>query len=461
MFCDGILRSAFGRRPSQAVERAMRQLMVEEAVAERLKARPSGWRTRLQEWLAGLHLRPAYALALVLALIGGTVSLSYFWHSRQSDRGPTGSVCRLSDALDARWASNSLAPRVNDSLNAGRLSLASGVVELTFNSNAKVAIEGPAEFELTGVNSMVLNSGKIATDVPRRAHGFSVNTPTAHIVDLGTRFGAIIGDDKSSEVDVFQGKIKLNPLSAPDSPADGYQLTQGMAMVVDQHGAVAAKALSEAAFPQPNISTLTRPQNCGFDVSARAALGGIPVDFGYWSGPSYQLCGTILGVNPASGPGMLQFLDNPSGPIADSEVWQIVDMHPYKKYFASGNAEIDYSAMFNRVAGDAHTARKFGLTLAAYQGAPTDAKSLWENRRIAALVLADRELITDDDPATWEKAAVTAKLPPETDFVIVEIRAIAPPDAVAGTSPFNGHFADLTDLKIRTHMRPSTLTINR
>ena len=117
--------------------------------------------------------------------------------------------------------------------------------------------------------------------------------------------------------------------------------------------------------------------------------------------------------------------------------------------------------MFNRIAGDAHSAHKFGLTLAAYQGAPTDAKSLWENRRTAALTVADRELVTDDNPATWEKAAVTAKLPSETDFVIVEIRAIAPRDAVAGTSPFNGHFADLIDLKIHTPMRPSTLTINR
>lgn len=434
--------------------------MFEEAVAARVK-QPADWRGRIREWLGSLQLRPAYAIALVMVMLGGIWVLIATVRSHRTYPPAQYNVATLTDELDAHWAGNSSPLKVGDSLKLGTYDLTSGVVELTLTSKAKVAIEGPAQFELTGYNAMQLKSGKLATDVPRLARGFSVQTPTARMVDLGTRFGTIVGEDKSSEVDVFQGRIRVYPVSAPDTPHDGYQLTQGMAMVVDERGAVEAKALSETAFPQPNITTLTRPQNCGFDVSARAALGRIPLDFGFWSGPAYQLCGPADAVNPASGPGMLQFLNQPSDPAADSEVWQLVDMRPYKKLFAAGNSVVDFSAMFNRVAGGAHSAKKFGITLAAYKGSPTDAKSLWENRQTAALVLADKELTADDDPATWQKLETTTNLPPDTDFVIVEIRAIAPPDAAAGRPCFDGNFADLVDLKIRTPMRASSLTINR
>jgi hypothetical protein len=117
--------------------------------------------------------------------------------------------------------------------------------------------------------------------------------------------------------------------------------------------------------------------------------------------------------------------------------------------------------MFNRVAGGAHTANKFGITLAAFRGSPADAKSLWQNRGTQALMVADKELTADDDPATWQKLATAAKMPADTDFLIVELRAMAPPDAVAGTPCFEGNFADLVDLKIITPMRASSLTINR
>ena len=458
MFCDGVLRSEFGRKPSRAVERAMQQLMVEEAVSARLKE-SGGWKMRLREWFQVIHLRPAYAIALVLVMLGGIYVLIDTLGSRRTYQiGPI-PVAVLTDAQNAYWASNAT-PKVGDTLKTGRMILRSGLVELTFNTRAKVAIEGPADFELIGGNGMRLNAGKLATDVPRRAAGFVVETPTAKIVDLGTRFGAIVAD-QSSEVDVFQGKVRLNPVSAPDTPAGGYQLTPGMAMVVDDHSAVAAKALSETAFPQPNIQTLTRPQNCGFDVTARAALGQIPLDFGFWSGPAYQITGPTDEVHPAEGPGMLQFLNVPNDPTANSEVWQLVDMRPYKRYFASGNAEVDYSVMFNRVAGGAHTANKFGITLAAFRGSPTDAKSLWENRSEQALLVVDKETAANDKPDTWQKLATKAKMPVDTDFLIVELRAIAPPDAVAGTPCFGGNFADLVDLKITTPMRASSLTINR
>jgi hypothetical protein len=44
----------------------------------------------------------------------------------------------------------------------------------------------------------------------------------------------------------------------------------------------------------------------------------------------------------------------------------------------------------------------------------------------------------------------------DADFAVLEIRAIAPPDAPAGLDPFPGHFADLIDAKVCLPLRASS-----
>jgi len=122
-----------------------------------------------------------------------------------------------------------------------------------------------------------------------------VKTPTATVVDLGTRFGAIVGGDKSSEVDVFQGRVNLRTTDGKEN-----RLSQNMAMFVDASGATPANALPETAFPIPNLAIEVRPQNCGFDASGRTVVGEVPADFGYWSGRSYSLTGPTAEIRPAN-----------------------------------------------------------------------------------------------------------------------------------------------------------------
>ena len=87
-----------------------------------------------------------------------------------------------------RWADDSAALKIGDEIPPKMLRLESGVVEIAMYSSAKVAIEGPAQFRLTTENSMELLSGKIATDVPRRARGFSVKTPDGNGGGFGDAF---------------------------------------------------------------------------------------------------------------------------------------------------------------------------------------------------------------------------------------------------------------------------------
>src|SRR5262249_36391788 len=168
-------------------------------------------------------------------------------------------------------------------------------------------------------------------------------SPTANVVDLGTRFGEIVNSERATEVDVFQGKVTVSPVSG--NAGNRWQLTQGKALLVDARSAVTANALPEGAFPQPEISVLARPQNCGFDVSARAVQGGAPADFGYWSGPAFLISGPVQNIRPVEGAGMLQFLNPTNSSSGNSEVWQIIDLRPFRKFLASGLVEGKLSSM--------------------------------------------------------------------------------------------------------------------
>jgi hypothetical protein len=136
-------------------------------------------------------------------------------------------------------------------------------------------------------------------------------------------------------------------------------------------------------------------------------------------------------------------------------VWQLLDLGTFKEMMVDG-AHGKLSATFNRVRGD-RGADSFGLTLAAFRGHPEDAAELWLRRSDSALALIEDVIVTDADPTTWEKFEIGTTLPAETDFLVVELRAIGPA-AETGVAPaFPGHFADDVVFKLRVPLRASSL----
>ena len=66
--------------------------------------------------------------------------------------------------------------------------MVTGVAEITFQSGARLLLEGPAEVELVDGTRGILYKGRALMKVPEQARGFSLNTPTTSIIDLGTEF---------------------------------------------------------------------------------------------------------------------------------------------------------------------------------------------------------------------------------------------------------------------------------
>src|SRR5581483_8023171 len=163
------------------------------------------------------------------------------------------------------------------------------------------------------------------------------------------------------------------------------------------------------------------------------------------------MTGVTQGIKPVEGIGMLHFLPPPTG--NQSEVWQLINLHPYKSMLTNGDLRIGSFAWFNCTRGGVNSARRFGPTVAAFLAEPHNVPELWTHRNELALTVAEKELTADDNPATWEKIDVSAALPPDADFLIVSMRAIAPDDADRAGA-FAGDFADLVDCILYEPLRP-------
>ncbi len=119
-------------------------------------------------------------------------------------------VAVLTDSINAQWEGTKDIPGIGDVLREGdKMILARGVAEITFDDGAVVLIESPAEIKLETPYSMFTASGKVTAVVSKYATGFTVNTPYASVVDLGTEFGVDVDNDGSCSLHMFKGKANL------------------------------------------------------------------------------------------------------------------------------------------------------------------------------------------------------------------------------------------------------------
>ena len=175
------------------------------------------------------------AIAAVVAFIAVGI-LAYSLWPRPAvlpvvDQTPAAKIANLTDA---KWAGVSIQP--GDTLIAGQqLLLLSGSVEITFNSQVRVIVEGPTELTIVDAAACRLADGKLVAHVPDLARGFKVHTPDGTVTDLGTEFGVYVDvrtdqqvsreeeqqpgggpqqDGKQppvTEVHVFKGKVDVVP----------------------------------------------------------------------------------------------------------------------------------------------------------------------------------------------------------------------------------------------------------
>ena len=96
-------------------------------------------------------------------------------------------------------------------------------MEISYDSGAKVILQGPVRYEVESAAGGFLSVGKLTAKVESAKQQaaiskspnlqisklFVVKTPTATVTDLGTEFGVEVSKSGTTETHVFVGKIRV------------------------------------------------------------------------------------------------------------------------------------------------------------------------------------------------------------------------------------------------------------
>ncbi len=126
-------------------------------------------------------------------------------------------IAVVTNAEGALWEGDDASVMVGSALKAGLVELCEGRVEIELDSGVQLAIEGPARFELVDEKGGLLHQGKLSAHVPPEGIGFTVETPTMEVIDLGTEFGLNV-TAHACEVHVFDGEVEAVLRQSPESP---------------------------------------------------------------------------------------------------------------------------------------------------------------------------------------------------------------------------------------------------
>ncbi len=145
------------------------------------------------------------------------------------------SVGRVTGMKDCRWSDPSTAVYLGSSVPLGRkYALSAGLMQITYDSGAKVILDGPCKYEVDSNAGGYLAMGKLTARVAKKGSGargqgsgseatpssfiphpssFVVKTPTAVVTDLGTEFGVQVNDEGNTTSRVFVGTVKVRTAS--------------------------------------------------------------------------------------------------------------------------------------------------------------------------------------------------------------------------------------------------------
>lgn len=162
-------------------------------------------------------------------------------------------VATLASSENAAWES-SLPTTPGSKLEAGSLSLKSGVATIRFRSGAEVLLEAPASLELISPMRGRLLSGAAVIDVPDSAIGFVIETPDGYAVDYGTRFAVRVDQARDrSDFEIIEGEIAVHhPKSGDEVRLTG----QGKAASVSEQSIVVVDLEEQDAPSAPPEETI-------------------------------------------------------------------------------------------------------------------------------------------------------------------------------------------------------------
>lgn len=120
----------------------------------------------------------------------------------------TSSAAFLVDQASARFAEGR--GPIGKKLDSGDYELLDGIVQIRFALGAEIVFNAPAKWTVIDSMHVHMDYGKIRVIAPPSAKGFSIATPDAEYIDLGTEFGLDVDRNlKFSDLYVFDGQVNV------------------------------------------------------------------------------------------------------------------------------------------------------------------------------------------------------------------------------------------------------------
>jgi len=147
---------------------------------------------------------------LQAALVAGVVLVVglAFWKFADHGRKPDPVAVAKGVSVDI-LASEGSPYQVGERVVLEKLRMDTGSLRFRISSGAVVDLEGPVILEFVNPMRLRLLLGNITIDVGSEAKGFVLDTASALLVDIGTRFGASVGNDGSTDVLVLDGEVEV------------------------------------------------------------------------------------------------------------------------------------------------------------------------------------------------------------------------------------------------------------
>lgn len=190
-------------------------------------------------------------------------------------------VGRITGMVDCEWADSHTAVPGLVAVPLGRkYALASGLLEITYDSGARVILQGPCIYQVDATAGGYLFAGKLVARVEKKVESresraentnqqspnpksqivnssqhstldsrlFTVTTPTATVTDLGTEFGVEVSEKGATTSRVFQGVVKVELVGGDEaSKRQVMELREGQSVRVEGHDARCVTVVGEAA----------------------------------------------------------------------------------------------------------------------------------------------------------------------------------------------------------------------
>jgi hypothetical protein len=156
--------------------------------------------------------RPRGPAWIALAAIAACLIAVFLWRDREPNSVDAALPAPTTFQLIAEHASvwgGGQAPLLNEPLDEP-LRLLSGMAEIQTSRDVRIIVRGPAFLAPAEGNGIILRHGRLRCEVPESARGFTVQTPRADVVDLGTHFGVNVAPNGGEELHVFDGKVRLS-----------------------------------------------------------------------------------------------------------------------------------------------------------------------------------------------------------------------------------------------------------